>query len=351
MLRRLFCLLAALLVTAELSAQTGQVTVLVMPANSVNKTEEPFTLAELTAAWAPSAQLSQFFVGLSSGKITAFVPTVRPYVTYPGTIDYSACTATAPRDYSILENFASSSAAAAGVSVNAFNRQSYMMPSFGCGAIANGGGSILRVFGRITPAVWAHEILHTYGLGHPFTESCGNNACVIQNCQACNELDHYNIMGDGFWWEYPGMFERMNISLSTGVQWLDPARVPIVRTSGVATLRNVESPTGQIGVQIEGPPDVYGNADTIGVEVRRDGVVIRKAFRQGTYYRTPTIFDMDRITPGSQQILPAGQSYTWNGVTLTVEAVTPGVSASVRVTFPGGGATPTPDPLTNPRAN
>jgi hypothetical protein len=333
-----------LLLAGGVSAQ-GTVTVLVMPVNSFNNTVETYTLDELAAAWQPNSDLTRFFVGLSSGKLTGFTATVRPWVTRPSSaipvINYSACTGVVPTHATYLQSTATAAATAAGVNPNAFTRRAFMMPSFTCAANAEANRPNLNVYGRIEVSIWAHELLHTYGLGHPYGEICDPSGCTTGI--GGNYTDVYNVMSNAWAWEYPGLFERLQIALTTGTQWLDPARVPVITTGGTFTLLDVEAQSGQIGIRIPGPsPDVNGNVDTLGVEVRRDGVVIRRVFDQGGFYRNPTLLDMDLAAGGLQPILAPGRSYTWQGRTITVVTYTSG-SALVSVTGLGGAVSP---PLT-----
>lgn len=345
---RLIAIAFALVIAIEsaVAQQPPPVKLLVMMVNSWDNPGEAYTPQELASALGPGSQFAQFFLGASSGKRT-FDVTVRPYVTIPATeppIDYNSCDPSRAPVFR-MSTFALNAATQAGIRTADYVWM-VVTPFFGCYGVAGfSTASQSIILGRWSMSLWAHEMWHLHQLQqfHPFVEICQDNSCRDSDWSV--EAERYNIMSDWSQWEYPGNLERMNLAIArtwpfspplSGFAWIDPARVPVV-TSGQFTLLPVDSPSGQIGVRVLGPTSTDSFGEQIGVEVRRDGVVIRRALKSITgQYVQPTLLDMDRTTPGNQPILPVGQTYLWKGIPVTVVSVT-GTSAVVRI---GAGTVP-----------
>jgi hypothetical protein len=348
--------LVAMLLAPVVSAQlTGPQPMLVMPVNAFNRPTETYTMQELADAFAPGSPLNTFYIAVSSGTVNGFAALLRPWVTRSAmelpVVDFSACDGTLPRDRFLLQNTATSAATAAGVPVNAYSRQLFLMPDFGCAANGIQDGGSLTIAGRTPPSIWAHELLHSYGAGHPSIERCDTSGCQSGYGAFGAWMDPYDIMANAYSWELPGVFERLYLSyrsvLTGNPPWLDSSRAPVV-TPGTYTILPVTSLAGQIAVRVPGPADQYGNREEIGVELRTDGVVIRRAFNQGGYMRNFTLLDMDRVSSEFRPILSPGQTYTWNGHTVTPVSVT---TLSASILIDGGGPTSQPpQPCLNLRA-
>lgn len=328
----------ALLVTVTAQGPLPE-RVLVMPVNSVNKPVNEWRLDDISGMLSPGSQLSQFVTTMTSGTIPGFTSTMRPMVTYPGSIDYDTWCGSYnwSTQWTLLQAAALNAAIAEGVDVASYPTRLYLYPSFNCNIAGQGvqAGvplSGIHMYDHSFPTyLFAHEWGHTKGLSHPQSRVCDSSGARLGD-----SYDPYDVMrAKEFQFEITGLFQRL------WLRWLDPARVVSVTGSGTWDLVDANASTGQMGLRILVPTTSTFSADRIGVEVRKDGVVIRNA-QQFIYAGVPAhTYDSGRFVSedtscadGYQAVLAQGQSFVRAGITVTTEFYMPGM-ARVHVEFPG----------------
>ena len=173
---------------AETAMLSGTTQVLVIMMKFTDTTTEPFTPASVQATmFTDTASVSNFYRESSYQKHQlggVVTPWLRARIAKPTTCNYS-----------LLATEGNYAAQHAGYNLSSYQKYVYVFPKVSaCGWWGLGGGSQAWVNEKPTLLVFAHELGHTFGLGHASSLDCG--AVVLGGtCSRSEYGDSYTVMG------------------------------------------------------------------------------------------------------------------------------------------------------------
>lgn len=256
---------------------TGRRTVLPILVNFLNRQEQPFTPAQVTAAL---EETSRYFRENSYQQLELVIAPSLGWYTLPMTLD-----ATCPYNRIFDEAM---KAAAADADLSAFNHLVVVMPPDGyefckwAGLGTLGEPTFVTPDGSITAGkiwinypvagvfVYVHELGHNLGLPHANALDCPGAPLLETGCTHVEYGDPFDVMGSGnsgYW------IGHVNIAYKEHLKWLSPANILLLEAgvdSGTYALEFLEAPSTRLqGLKIILPPTTLAFQTTYYVSYRQ----------------------------------------------------------------------------------
>lgn len=204
---------------AAKAVKTDNVLVILMRFN--DSPANPFTQAQVQAAWTGTGGVAQYYKEVSFNQQLLNV-TVTPWLS-TGAATPAGC------NWSQMGSLGRTAAAAAGYPTTGYHKIVYVFPRVSsCGWLGLGyiGGSGAWINGSNTTLVYGHELGHNFGLLHAATLDCGA-AIIGGTCSVAEYGDPIGIMGNS-------STMHVNAFQKADMGWI-PAATVRTHTAGAAT--------------------------------------------------------------------------------------------------------------------
>ena len=334
----------------------GAKRVAIVLVNFSNDTSQPYTPATAAGvAFSNANSVAAYYAASSYGQLT-LTGDVFGWYTIP-----EANTSCATGTWAAS---ASTAAAAAGVTLSAYDNVVYAFPTVSsCGwaglAQMPGRSSWLNGAGAMNLRVMAHELGHNFGTHHASTLSCSEGgarvslAATMTSCTASEYGDPFTVMGQASQYEHTnysrGNFGWLGAGETTTVTSTGDYALQAVETAGTGVakaLRIARTASSFFTLELRKP---LGTFDSFAANAQ---AVTGLSVRVTSGYTVRTQSQLVDATPSTTSFLDAplqvGKTLVdpLSGVSITAVSVSAS-GATVRVEF-GTASTPTPTPTPEP---
>lgn len=251
-------------------------------------------------------------------------------------------------------------AMAAGADLSLYNKFIYVFPFSDCGWAGFSSGTSVYVNGvyqsGLSDSLVAHELGHTFGLGHANTRTCKLNGVFVQASSICEDFvyqDPYDVMGNS-------SYTTLDATHRTLAGWLPLTNTQAITSTGTYHITPLEFRSNTIqALQIIIPKQGNKTFNQYCVEIRQsygwdnfqeaspygahwgvDGIMIRQAGNcltsRETYLMdaTPNSIDEPSGATRLDQTLFVGKSFIDPDARITIKTIAiDATGATVQVTF------------------
>lgn len=331
---RLVLLILTLLMLARSASADS---LLVLPANTTNNPVQSYATAELVSTFATADTYMRAF----SYGATTLASTVRPWATYPGSLDFTDCA-----NLDVLSGWAKANAIGQGYDPDAYDHLLILTPVFANCVPHGPTGPTPPLQGRFSLGGALHALTHELGLAHSRGEACYITPQGVTSCTIHKGGETLSITGSGLagppaldkirlgWMDQPGL--PRSVTGLVGAFTLEPVELPLTPTGIVALIVPSADNTSWLVIEAHTSP-IRGAA--VGAVLRRAAVLNGVPDPDGNI-----LLDMDPVSSGSKTMLGAGEFFVdaFRRVIVAVESLSAD-GATVLIT-PCDGTCPAPPP-------